>query len=109
MSCHLIIDFDGNQVKNVIGNTCPRGVKYANSELLNPLRMITSTVVIRGAIYQRLPVISDKEIPKNKMFEVMEEINKVVVNAPVMINQTIIKNVCNLGVDIISSRTMELK
>ena len=108
MSCRLEIDLDDQgQILNVSGNACNRGDVYARKELTNPTRMLTSTVKISGAMYERLPVITSADIPKGKMFDVMKALAHVEVVAPIKINEVIIKDVCGLGVDIIASRSME--
>jgi len=108
MSCHLKVELDevGNVV-NVTGNTCPRGDAYARAEMTNPVRMVTSTVVLENGPYKRLPVILSDVIPKGEMFHVMEEINQVKVCAPVHINDIIIENIAGLKVNLIASRSME--
>ena len=103
--CYLKVDDD----LKVSGNSCPRGSKYAINEVTNPKRILTSTVKITDGIICRLPVITSVEIPKNIMFEVMEEINKVTVVAPVKLHQIIIKNVCGLEADIVATRTVNKK
>lgn len=109
MSCHLRVGFndvDGS-IESVTGNTCPRGDVYARKELTNPTRMLTSTVKIEGAQYERLPVITSSDIPKSMMRAVMEQLRHVVVKAPVNNKDVVIANVCGLNVDIIASRTMK--
>lgn len=101
--CHLSID----ENLNVTGNSCPRGKMYAINEVTNPMRMLTSTVKITGAAIDRVPVITSNEIPKAKMFEVMEEINKACVQAPVKMHDVVIKNVLGLGADIVVTRSLE--
>lgn len=98
--CHLTID----ENNNVTGNSCQRGVTYAINEITNPLRMLTSTVFIKSELIKRLPVITSKEISKNLIFDVMKEINKVRVEAPIKMHQVIIKNVLGTGADIIATR-----
>ena len=100
--CHLKVDDD----MNVTGNTCPRGKVYALNEITNPTRMITSTVAIESTELRRLPVMTSAPIPKGKIFDVMAEINKVRVKAPVKINDVIIKNVLGLDSDIIATRNI---
>lgn len=107
IGCHLTVDIENDEILSVTGNTCPRGVVYAQNECLHPVRVLTSTVVIHHALYPRLPVVTSQPIPKEMLFDVMNEINKVSVEAPVMTNEVILKNVCNLGVDIIASRSMK--
>ena len=100
--CHLKVDDD----MNVTGNTCPRGKVYALNEITNPTRMITSTVAIESEELKRLPVMTSMPIPKGKIFEVMEEINKVRIKAPIKIGDVIIKNVLGLDSDIIATRNI---
>lgn len=109
MGCEITVDIDDNtgEIKSITGNTCPRGEKYASNEMTNPMRQLTSTVVIEGGIYDRLPVILSGDIPKDRMFDVMQEIARVRVKAPVKRNDVLIDNVCSLGVNVIASRSME--
>lgn len=107
MSCKLSVEMDNNKVKGVSGNSCIRGVKYATEELTNPTRMVTSTVVIKNATLTRLPVTTRNPIPKDKINDVMKQINKVKVKAPVKREDVIISNVAKTGVDIIASRSMD--
>lgn len=107
MSCHLSVELnEKEEVISVTGNTCPRGEKYARNEMMNPMRMLTSTVKLEQGLYKRLPVILSAEIPKSKMFEVMSALNEVTVYAPIKRNDIIIENVCNLSVNVIASRTV---
>lgn len=101
--CHLKVDDE----LNVTGNTCPRGLKYAINEITCPKRVITSTVVIKSKLVSRLPVMSENEIPKEKMFDVVNEIAKIRLEAPVKCRDVIIENVCGTGVNIIATRTID--
>lgn len=107
LGCHLTVHQDGDMIE-VTGNTCPRGKQYAINELTNPQRMITSTVVIHHALHHQLPVMTSKPISKSLIFDVMKELKKIEVNAPIHINDVIIENVLDSGVDIVASRSMEL-
>ena len=99
------LDKEGN-IFSIEGNSCPRGETYVKNELLNPMRQLTSTVIIEGGIYDRLPVILSDVIPKGKMMDVMEALNGVKVKAPVKRGDVIVKNVCGLNVDVVASRSM---
>ena len=94
MSCTITVEVnDNNEVVTITGNTCKRGENYARNEMTHPMRQLTSTVLIVGGIYKRLPVILSGDIPKEKIFQVMEQINKASVNAPVKRGDVIIKDV----------------
>ncbi|MCI5744876.1 MAG: DUF1667 domain-containing protein [Erysipelotrichaceae bacterium] len=100
--CHLTID----ENFNVTGNSCIRGKNYAINEIKCPKRILTSTVKLTNASISRLPVITSAPIPKDKMFDVIKEIHKVSISAPVKLHDIIISNVCNLSIDIIATRTI---
>ena len=101
--CHLSVDDN----LNVTGNFCPRGVAYAKAELTHPVRMVTSTVEVVSSSEARLPVKTKDPIPKELIFPVMEEINKVIVKAPIKIGDVIIKDILGTGVDIIATKNID--
>ena len=101
--CHLKIDDD----LNVTGNFCPRGKKYATDEVTCPMRNITSTVKINSTVINRVPVKTSGDIPKDRMFDVMQEINKACVDAPIKMHDVIIKDDLGLGVDVIATRSVD--
>ena len=92
---------------NVTGNTCPRGKEYAISELTNPVRSITSSVRVRNRDDLLVSVKTSGQIPKGKIFEVMEEINKIAVDAPTRIGDIAKKNILGLGVDILITKNID--
>ncbi len=108
LGCRLTVikDDSSDRGYRVYGNMCPRGIEYGIKELSNPTRIITSTVKIEGAFLKRLPVKTNGAIPKGSNFKCMEEINRVVVNAPVKIGQVIIENVLGTGIDVVATRSM---
>ena len=101
--CHLVVDDE----LNVSGNFCPRGAIYAKTELTHPVRMVTSSVAVISEIESRLPVKTKEPIPKELIFKIMEEINKVEVKAPIKIGDVIIKNVLNTNVDIVATKNID--
>ena len=101
--CHLKID---EETLKVTGNFCPRGEEYAKNEITNPVRTLTGSVDIVGGIHNRLAVRTDRAIPKDKMFDVMDELHKFTAHAPVKRGQVLIENVCGTGANVIASRDM---
>ena len=95
--------------ENIIveGNSCKRGKVFGENEFINPKRMLTTTVKVVGSNLKRLPIISSDEIPKDRIFEIVQEIYKISVEAPIKRGQTIIENICGTGVDIIASRSIK--
>lgn len=91
----------------VTGQKCKRGKEYALQELTDPRRTIATTVRISGAALPLCSVRLDRAIPKKEIFNVMEAINKVQLQAPVKIHDVVIHNVCGLDVDVIVTKTMD--
>jgi CxxC motif-containing protein len=104
MGCHLEIDVADHY--RVTGNQCKRGIEYGKKELTNPTRTITSTIKISDGIHHRLPVKTDREVPKELIFDIMAVLDQVTVKSPVQMGQIIIENVCNSGANIVASRSM---
>lgn len=100
--CHLTVDDE----LNVSGNTCPRGAVYAKQELTHPTRTLTSTVRVVSKTEAMLPVKSNKPLPKEKIFDAMEVINKTCVKAPIKIGDVVIKNIFGLDVDIVATKNI---
>lgn len=101
--CRLKVD----DQMNVTGNTCPRGKEYAISELTNPVRTITSSVRVSNREDLLASVKTSGSIPKGKIFEVMDEINKLEVEAPTKIGQVVKANILGLGVDILITKNID--
>lgn len=100
--CTLQVENAGNEIK-VAGNQCRRGEEFAIAELTHPMRTICSTV---GTIYPDVPVLPVRvsgEIPKERIFDVMQVINQVLVERPVRRGDVLIADVLGLGVDIIAT------
>lgn len=104
IGCHLEVDIDYDY--EVTGNQCKRGIAYGRKELTNPTRIVTSTVRIEGGIYNRIPVKTNGEVPKNMIFKVMDLLNTVDLVSPVKMGDIVLENVCGTGINIVATRSM---
>lgn len=102
--CHLAVDEDNNY--EVTGFGCARGVDYGKKELTNPTRVITSTVKIAGGIHKRLPVKTDKDIPKGMIQDAMKLLDSVELTAPVKVGDVVVPDICGTGAAWVASRDM---
>lgn len=100
--CHLHID----NHKQVSGNFCPRGKKYALEEITNPKRVLTSTVKTIFKDQPRLSVKSKEAIPKALIFEAMHALNHVTVSKHVHIGDVVVHDLCHTGVDLIATKNI---
>lgn len=109
MGCHINVveNMESEDGYDVEGNKCPRGRAYGIKEMTCPTRVVPTTVKIENAFLKRLPVKTDEAIPKELIFECMEIINEVVVQAPVKVGDIIIENILDTGVNIVATRSMK--
>ena len=101
--CSLKVDDNGH----VTGNFCPRGKEYAINELTHPVRIITSSVRVTNRENLLASVKTSGAIPKEKIFDVMAEINKLGVKAPCEIGQVVAHDILGLGVDIVVTKNIQ--
>lgn len=108
LGCPLKVeaDSDGN-VLSVTGNTCKRGEAYGRKEVTAPTRTVTSTVRLLGGSMPVVPVRTREDIPKGKIFDVMEAVRRASAQAPVHIGDVIIADIAGTGVDLIATRSVE--
>lgn len=109
LGCPLVVEMNGKEVVSVSGNTCKNGEKYAQKELTNPTRIVTSTVRVVGGTLGMVSVKTSSDIPKGKIFDCVKELQAIDIPAPVSIGQVIIENVCGTGVSIVATKNVPCK
>ena len=100
--CLLRVEEENGEF-TVSGNSCENGRKFAVSEMTEPKRTICSTVKTVFADVPVLPVRVSADIPKDRIFDVMREINSVTLDKRISGGDAVIENVLGLGVDVIST------
>lgn len=101
--CRLQVDDD----MNATGNFCPRGKTYAISELTNPVRVVTTSIRVTNRPHTLVSVKTTNPVPKQKIFDVMREIDKITVEAPVRIGQVVKANILGLESDIVITKNID--
>ena len=97
--CPLRVSLENGTVTEVSGHTCPRGKQYAIDECTHPMRTVTTTArTDRGGV---IAVKTGKTIPKEKMFDLMEEINHAVVKLPARIGDVVLQNVVGTDANVV--------
>ena len=103
--CHLQVDTEREYT--VSGNRCARGAEYGRTELLHPVRVVTSTVRITGAAQPRLPVKTDRPVDKPRMFDVMRLLDDLTVEAPVRTGDILLRDILGTDASIVVCKDME--
>ena len=109
LGCRIEVHVEGQEVKQVEGERCKKGVKYAQQEVFFPGRILTTTVKTDSPEMPLLPVRSDNAIPRERLIECMKHISKYSVKGSVKLGQTVIENILGLGADIIACRSIPLE
>ena len=103
--CTIKVTGDEKSITSIEGYTCPRGKTYAESEVTNPVRTLTSTVIVETKDGEKmLPVRTDKPIPRPALFEAMEIVRKIRVNAPVKTGDVLVENFIENGTKLIACK-----
>jgi len=106
VGCSLEVTREGMTIIKVDGNQCKRGLDYAESELVDPRRMVPTTVKVRGGVHPLVPVCTAAPIPKPLIFKLLAELRKVELQAPIHVGQVVLGNALGTGVDVLASRNL---
>ena len=97
--CPMKVELEGKEILSVEGFTCPRGKKYAIDECTHPMRTVTTTArTDRGGV---IAVKTDKTIPKERMFDLMQQINRATVKLPARIGDVVLQNVVGTDANVV--------
>lgn len=109
LGCLLTVTMDGDEIKEISGYTCPRGKAYAEKEVTNPTRIVTSTVRVVDGTRERVSCKTASDIPKDMIFDVMKAINAASAEAPVVIGEVLISDVAGTGADVVATANVGKK
>ncbi|MBI9106090.1 MAG: DUF1667 domain-containing protein [Spirochaetales bacterium] len=100
--CAMTVNLEGDEPV-IRGNQCSRGLDYARQEILQPLRMLTTTVKTTHPDYPRLPVRLSCDIPKDSLLECMRLINRVRVDHDCLPGDVLVSGVAGELVNLIAT------
>lgn len=109
IGCEVEVVYSDKEIAKIEGHQCKKGVKYAEEEVVCPVRTLTTTIKVRNG---NLPLVSVKTLPplpKDKIFVVMDELAQIEVSAPIKVGDVLVKNVLSLDTDVIATRKIELR
>jgi CxxC motif-containing protein len=109
MGCPLKINYTHKKVLSVKGNKCNIGLDYAEKECFNPERTLTSTVKVKNGCLPLVSVRTSKPIPKEILFDVMNLLANIEVEAPIKIGEKIIENLFGTNTNIIATKNITKK
>jgi len=105
--CTIVVDVDNDEtpvVTRVQGNVCRSGEAWARQEVENPMRTIASSVPVNKGDFPLVSVRTNRPVPLAKIREVMEEIRRVSLSAPVGIGEVIVSSPAGCDTEVVATR-----
>ena len=106
VGCEIDVVHDGSKIISMEGNKCEKSEEFARQELIEPMRILTTTVRIQGSKWPVIPERTDRTIPKRLFPRIIRQLRDIKLQAPVNILDVVVKDVLRTGADIIATRTM---
>jgi CxxC motif-containing protein len=107
MGCKITVKTEDGEVVSIEDAACERGKDYSLYEIRSPLRDFFTTVRVAGGRTPLLSVRSTEPVPKDMLVLCAKELAGAIIPAPVKLGDIIVKNVMNLGVDIIATKDVD--
>ena len=104
IGCNLTVTIEQGQVSAVEGNICKRGRQYAEDECIRPMRMLTTTVNVKGC---KTPVAvkSSRAIPKDQLPQAVRLLKGMLFPAPVATGDILARDFQGLDADIVATQS----
>ncbi|MFQ5821739.1 MAG: DUF1667 domain-containing protein [Candidatus Heimdallarchaeota archaeon] len=107
LGCSLTVEYTQRAIQSIEGNQCKLGLEYAEKEIFNPEKTLTTTVRVKHGHLPLVSVKSNKPLPKERLFDAMNLLAKIEVEAPIRIGDKIVENLFNTGVDAVATKNIE--
>ncbi len=104
IGCNIEILKRRDKILKIKGNRCKRGIAYALQEIKEPKRIVMSVIMVKNGDLPTISVKTDKPVLKRFIPIIMRELANIEVEAPIKMGQVIVRNIANLGVNIIATR-----
>lgn len=98
-------EIDGELV--ISNQSCPRGPVYLKQELVQPKRMLTTTIKVLGSKQKCLPVYASEYVDKEDVGDFIKYLKTLTVSAPIENNQIILDSINGKKVEIRASKQLK--
>ena len=104
LGCRIELDVGPDRsIQKITGYQCKQGKAYAVTEYENPVRVLTSTVLVEASENRLLPVRTDRPVPKDLIGEIMHSLSSVRVKPPIEVGNIIVQNILATGANLVST------
>ncbi|MGL6173292.1 MAG: DUF1667 domain-containing protein [Cellulosilyticaceae bacterium] len=108
MGCVMQVEVNGAFIK-VSGNTCPKGKIYAEKECTNPTRIVTTSIKVEGGQLDVVSAKTQRDIPKNKIFDVLLATKTIKVKAPIEVGEVLVYDIAGTGSNLVATKKISIK
>ena len=106
IGCEIDVVHDGSKIISTEGNKCEKSEEFVSQELVEPMRILTTTVRIQGARWPVIPVRTDKAVPKRLFPDIMRQLRHIKLQAPVNMLDVVVGDVLHTGASVVATRSM---
>ena len=106
IGCEIDVVHEGSKIISMEGNKCEKSEEFVKQELIEPMRILTTTVRIQGSRWPVVPVRTDRAIPKRLFPRVMKQLRRIRLQAPVNLLDVVLRDILHTGANIMATRTM---
>ena len=106
IGCEIDVVHDGSKIISMEGSKCEKSEEFVSQELIEPMRILTTTVRIQGTRWPVIPVRTDKAVPKRLFPRIMRQLRRIKLQTPVNMLDVVVKDVLRTGANIVATRTM---
>lgn len=106
IGCEIDVVHDGSKIISMEGDKCQKSAEFVTQELIEPMRILTTTVRIKGARLPVIPVRTDRPVPKRLFPRIMKQLRRIELQAPVSMLDVVAADILHTGANIIATRTM---
>ena len=106
IGCEIDVVHDGSKIISMEGNKCEKSEEFVSQELIEPMRILTTTVRIQGSMWPVIPVRTDKSVPKRSFPRIMRQLRRIKLQAPINMLDMVVSDVLGTGANVIATRTM---
>ena len=106
IGCEIDVVHEDGKIISMEGNKCEKSVEFVSQELIEPMRILTTTVRIQGSRWPVVPVRTDRAVPKRLFPRIMKRLRLIELQAPVNMSEVVLRDILRTGANIIATRTM---
>jgi CxxC motif-containing protein len=106
IGCEIDVVHDGSRIISMEGNKCEKSEEFVTQELVEPMRILTTTVRIQGSKWPVIPVRTDKAVPKRLFPRLMRHLRHIKLQAPVNMLDVVVRDVVHTGANVVATRSM---